>query len=598
MDISPRGLLRNWVPTLPSQIKTAILSALGKSENSDEQDWVVELTVNAARPILQTPASLLKSQEYFRYDPGVYGHVWVATYTVPAPRSFPQQPETDDLLTIHQSVQFAIQKLSRSAGEKSEIPPFHQSGIEAEWTSHRKKAYPWTRPPRGATQRQIYDAALLETPDRDDSPVILYAHGGAFCLMDPANHRINAVDMATSTNARLLSVRYRLSPQAIFPAALLDMFLCYLALLSPPPGAFHKAVSADKIILAGDSSGGNLVTALQVLLITLVQDGKAIYNPWTEGIIEIPIRPNAALSLSSPWLDITRSLPSQIYNSRWDFIAPASVLSTDLISTSPLFPADEIWPSKPVRTETYCDAILCAHPLVSPLIAPNDILKDFPSAYICTGWEGMTDESQVFARRMQQAKQKGSALSEAILQPAKTSTDSGYASISGSPQLRPVDVHCTMEAATELMFDGYTGMPHTFTIIPHRTSTVAKRNRAEHMKRALTGQPRIDSATWTRSRTMKCDTVNFSDLGSKKDKLSGYSRTVSLTDDLVCQLVDHGRTFRVELEKKLRKHESIAFSSSNKQPSMGMLGIWNVVFYIRDVIFAITYRILWKSMQS
>lgn len=595
MDISPRGLLTSWIPTVPSLLKTAILSAVGKSENAKEQDWLIEILVNAARPILQTPTPLLKSQEYFKVDPGVFGQAWIATYTVPAPNVVAYE-DNDDALNLVEAVQFATRQLARFDEEyPSTIQPFDSAGIEVEWTSHRRKARPWTRPPSRATQRQIYDAASLEIPDGEHSPVILYAHGGAFCLMDPANHRFNAVDLATSTKSRLLSVRYRLSPQAIFPSALLDMFLCYLALLDPPPNAFHKAVPADKIILAGDSSGGNLVTALQVLLIRL--NNTSIKNPWKAGTIRIPSQPTAALSLSSPWLDITRSLPSQIYNSRWDFIAPASKLSADLMSTSPLFPADEIWPAEPARTETYCDAVMCAHPLVSPLMTPKEVLKHFPSTYICTGWEGMTDESQVFARRLQEAKQDVSAVTRSV---AKDSLDSGYASISNSPHFGPVRELDVNAHRSELMFEGYTGMPHVFSIIPHRTSTAAKKNRAEHMVRAAMGQVGTSSATWTNGKTMKIENIGFSQLGSQQDKLSGYSRAKSLSDEMVFELVDEGRQFRVRLEKKLRDQESSTLTHSKATPQIsnsGLMILWQIVFNIRDLCFYIFYWLTWKKMQ-
>ena len=58
-------------------------------------------------------------------------------------------------------------------------------------------------------------------------------------------------------------------PQTQFPGQLLDAFVAYLYLLSPPEGAFHKPVPASNIVFAGDSAGGNLSFSLLLCLLTL-----------------------------------------------------------------------------------------------------------------------------------------------------------------------------------------------------------------------------------------------------------------------------------------------------------------------------------------
>ena len=622
MDATPQGLVTKWLPNLPYFLRLAVLATLRKSPNTEYQDAITEVLVASVKPILHAPAALQKSQEFFMSDPGARGRMWLAKYKVPPPLSLatsdPQRQsgtkqDQNGVLTVEEAIEFAIDVLANHEEEKAcPVPSFDTHGVEAEWTGHRPKAHFWSGLPKQSSDQQCYNAMLNDLPDHETSPVILYAHGGAFCLMDPANHRFTSANLASLCNARLLSVRYRLAPQNIFPTALADMFLAYLALIAPPPGAYHTAIPASKIVLAGDSSGGNLATALQILLLTLVQHGKThIRNPWyasacssteghSESTITIPNQPTAALSLLSPWLDITRSLPSASLNGRWDIIAPPSPLSPDLLSTSPLFPQDDIWPSNPIRTETYCEATMCAHPLVSPLTCPKNVLKDFPPTYTCVGWEGMTDESTVLCRRIYQAQTEKHkhqiTLSSDDSRLSRPGTDSGYHS-DGFPTYVESLSHTTenLDSTTNgiyLEFDGYTAQPHTFTLIPFvRAGAKAKIRRAKHIRNAVLfalGQPdilrRSKYAVWTNSKSMVEAHIPFDELGGTLETAQGccgYTRTEALTDEYVTGKIEKGRAFRVDLERRLREQKKLRlrqpdtvdlpWSSSSWSPLLGDL---------------------------
>lgn len=242
--------------------------------------------------------------------------------------------------------------------------------------------------------------------------------------MDPATHRITTSTLAKHSGGRCLSVRYRLAPQHIFPSALLDALVAYLSLLSPPPNSFHTPVPASKIIIAGDSSGAGLATSLLLMLLTfrslnithLRFHGKDVDIHGENGVTP----PAAGLAIASPWLDISRSLPSVYRNVKWDIIT--SPLENPS-SPCPAFPPDSVWPASPPRVETYCEASLVSHPLVSPLAASSDHWCGAPPTYICVGWESMQDESEVLARRLDTARAK-------------------------------------------VMFDGSEGMPHCFAVVP------------------------------------------------------------------------------------------------------------------------------------
>ena len=119
--------------------------------------------------------------------------------------------------------------------------------------------------------------------------IILYLHGGAFVAGAGRTSLSGFVSniLAATLNARVLSICYRLSsnPHCEFPAALQDAVSAYNHLL-------HLSIPSSHIILAGDSAGSNLATAL----LRYIAD-----NPST-----LP-HPRAAL-LGSPWIDLVSAL--------------------------------------------------------------------------------------------------------------------------------------------------------------------------------------------------------------------------------------------------------------------------------------------------
>jgi acetyl esterase/lipase len=85
--------------------------------------------------------------------------------------------------------------------------------------------------------------------------VVLYLHGGAFIAETPMFHGALLARICRATQARGLMVSYRLSPEHRYPAALDDCIDAYRWLLD-------QGHDAGRIIVAGDSAGGNLTLAL------------------------------------------------------------------------------------------------------------------------------------------------------------------------------------------------------------------------------------------------------------------------------------------------------------------------------------------------
>jgi hypothetical protein len=94
-----------------------------------------------------------------------------------------------------------------------------------------------------------------EEPTPFSGPVVLHLHGGGYISGSAATERTATLRLAELSGSRVLSVDYRLSPQYIFPAALLDAIIAYKFLVQPNQGATHSAVDPGKLIIAGDSAG-------------------------------------------------------------------------------------------------------------------------------------------------------------------------------------------------------------------------------------------------------------------------------------------------------------------------------------------------------
>lgn len=88
---------------------------------------------------------------------------------------------------------------------------------------------------------------------------LLYIHGGAWFMGSTATHRGLVSNLAYDSGARALSINYRLAPENPFPAGLDDCIAAYDWLV-------RSGIEPEKIIVAGDSAGGNLALALLVAL--------------------------------------------------------------------------------------------------------------------------------------------------------------------------------------------------------------------------------------------------------------------------------------------------------------------------------------------
>ena len=100
--------------------------------------------------------------------------------------------------------------------------------------------------------------------ERRREDLLLFFHGGGWVTGDIESYTPACATMADLTGCTVVSVDYRLAPEHPFPAGLEDCYGTARRLLEDPRRAGLE--DADKIVLMGDSAGGNLAAAVSLLL--------------------------------------------------------------------------------------------------------------------------------------------------------------------------------------------------------------------------------------------------------------------------------------------------------------------------------------------
>ena len=85
-----------------------------------------------------------------------------------------------------------------------------------------------------------------------EDAVLLYLHGGGFVVGGLDSHDTVCADLCARTGMHVMALDYRLAPEHAFPAALDDTDAACL----------HLHAQGRRIVIGGDSAGGNLAAAL------------------------------------------------------------------------------------------------------------------------------------------------------------------------------------------------------------------------------------------------------------------------------------------------------------------------------------------------
>ena len=93
----------------------------------------------------------------------------------------------------------------------------------------------------------------------ENPPLVVFYHGGGWVIGTIETHDGTCRALARESSAAVLSVAYRLAPEAPFPAPLDD---CYEALVWAKDNAAKLGIDGTRLAVAGDSAGGNLAAVV------------------------------------------------------------------------------------------------------------------------------------------------------------------------------------------------------------------------------------------------------------------------------------------------------------------------------------------------
>lgn len=108
-------------------------------------------------------------------------------------------------------------------------------------------------------------------------PCLVFFHGGGFMLKASGAHYQIAKEYAFRTPCKVIYVDYRLAPKYPFPIPVEDCYATYQWTLKQ---AENLNIDTDKIMVGGDSAGGNLAAA-----VTLMARDRALKMPAYELLI-------------------------------------------------------------------------------------------------------------------------------------------------------------------------------------------------------------------------------------------------------------------------------------------------------------------------
>jgi acetyl esterase len=211
----------------------------------------------------------------------------------------------------------------------------------------------------GTIPASLYTPKTLRESD-GLAPCLVFFHGGGWVIGNLETHDVVCRKLASEGELKVISVDYRLAPEHKFPAAVDDSIIATKWIAA---NASKLGIDASRLIVGGDSAGGNL--AAVVALDARDGDGPAI----------------AGQLLVYPATDFSRKHPSHSE-------PETSILLTHSVigwfSNHYLGDADiNDWRASPARAKT---------------------LAGLPPAYVLTaGGDPLRDEGDEYAARLKQA---------------------------------------------------------------------------------------------------------------------------------------------------------------------------------------------------
>ena len=211
------------------------------------------------------------------------------------------------------------------------------------------------------------------------SPVLLYFHGGGYCIGSLDSHDSLCRSLAALTPCCVLNVAYRLAPEYRFPTAVHDAQDAYHWIISN--GSTYN-LDKTRLAVGGDSAGGTLATGLAIA---------SQQEKWPQPVCQILLYP-----CTSAWQDT-----SSHQRFKEGYLLEAETLQWMFRNYLPSEEDRTDWRFAPLQASNLCNIapaflILAEYdPLLDEGILYGDRLKAAGVSTLVKIYEGMTHD---FAR--------------------------------------------------------------------------------------------------------------------------------------------------------------------------------------------------------
>lgn len=246
--------------------------------------------------------------------------------------------------------------------ELKNVPPLGSLSVEQE--RERMRQGQTYAPEDSAVRVEEFKASacsvyILRPPNAGDArlPIVFYFHGGGWVLGDLQTHRKLVYDLAIQSRCAVAFVEYPRAPEFPFPA---PIQACASAVGEVLRAADSLRLRAEQFVLAGDSSGGNLVMAVALTL-------RKQQSPMPGGLALLyPVADHAMLTASCREFEDNPNLSLDAMAWFWGHYLP--------------------------------DPSRRSNPLASPLRASSEMLAGFPPTLILTcEYDILRDEGEQLA---------------------------------------------------------------------------------------------------------------------------------------------------------------------------------------------------------
>jgi acetyl esterase len=172
--------------------------------------------------------------------------------------------------------------------------------------------------------------------------MVFYIRGGGFVLGSLETHNLLMAEMCAATGLTVVAADFRLAPEAPYPAPIDD---CETILRYIVNNAGALGLAAQKIIICGDSSGGDMVVALCMRLRNAGETrvhAQVLFNPvldfsrWKNGGDDAPLLTAGEMEFYTacyaPGDDVLLPEVPPLVSATFEGLPPAYVMAAELDS--------------------------------------------------------------------------------------------------------------------------------------------------------------------------------------------------------------------------------------------------------------------------